>query len=67
MPAMTLAVGAKHHGTTGLGQFIRSTGTALWREYRSRRAISFLLEQDERTLRDLGITRSEVERVVRGW
>ena len=67
MSAMLLAVGAMHRATASLGQIVRTVGAALGREYRTRRVISFLLEQDECTLRDLGIARSEVERVVRGW
>ena len=38
---------------------------AILREYRLRRQVSYLLEQDARTLADLGLTHHDVARVVR--
>lgn len=67
MSTMILAAGSRHRAAAGLRRFMRSLRMAIVREYRIRREISFLREQDERTLNDLGISRSEVERAVRGW
>ena len=39
---------------------------AIAREYRLRRQVSYLLEQDARMLADLGLTHHDVARVVRG-
>ena len=67
MSAMILAAGQGRRAAAGLRRFVHGIGTAIVREYRSRREISFLMEQDERTLHDLGLTRCDVERAVRGW
>jgi uncharacterized protein YjiS (DUF1127 family) len=67
MSTLILAAGSGRRATAGLARFALAVGTAIVREYRARREISFLMEQDDRTLHDLGISRSEVERAVRGW
>jgi uncharacterized protein YjiS (DUF1127 family) len=35
-------------------------------EFRFRRQIAFLMQQDERMLRDIGLSRGDVRRAVRG-
>lgn len=67
MSTLILAAGSRSRAAAGLARFVRAVGKAIVREYRTRREISFLMEQDDRTLHDLGISRSEVERAVRGW
>ncbi len=67
MSALLLAAGSKSRVATGLSRFFHGLAAAVVREYRTRREISFLRQQDDRTLHDLGINRSEVERAVRGW
>lgn len=67
MSTLILAAGSRSRTAAGLARFARAVGTAIVREYRARREISYLMEQDDRTLHDLGISRSEVERAVRGW
>ena len=68
MPAVILAVGTRYRLVAiGLGRFIRSVAVAIWREDRTHREMGFLMEQDDRVLDDIGITRCEVEQAVRGW
>lgn len=67
MSTLILAAGSRRLAAAGLARFARAVYAAIIREYRTRREISFLMEQDDRTLHDLGISRSEVERAVRGW
>ncbi len=45
-------------------RFLRRMGAAIGRWWRNRQAIQTLTEADTAILRDLGISRSDVERVV---
>ncbi|WP_439817538.1 DUF1127 domain-containing protein [Zavarzinia sp. CC-PAN008] len=39
---------------------------ALWAEWKARKAAWYLMGLDDARLRDIGLTRSEIDRVVRG-
>ncbi len=67
MSASILAAGGSRRAASGLCRLFGRLGAALARELRLQRDIRFLMEQDDRMLHDLGLTRSDVERVVRGW
>lgn len=47
------------------GGWLGRLAAAVVSEWRMRRQVAFLLEQDDRMLRDLGVCRSDVMRVVR--
>ncbi len=59
----TLSSGS-HSGTHGLGSSLRRLWNAYW-AHRARNATVFLLRGlDDRTLRDIGMDRSEIESIV---
>jgi uncharacterized protein YjiS (DUF1127 family) len=66
MSALKMATGGNRQQLS-----LRSRGwlsrlvAAVVSEWRLRRQVTFLLEQDDRTLRDLGLCRSDVARFVR--
>jgi uncharacterized protein YjiS (DUF1127 family) len=66
MAMMTTLVGARGRAAVDLGAVLRGVVAAVAREWRTRREVAFLMRQDERMLRDIGVSRSEIERAVRG-
>ena len=48
------------------GSAMRGVFAALANERRVRREIAYLMQQDERILSDIGLSRSDVTRAVRG-
>ena len=49
----------------GAGHWLGRIVAAVTSEWRLRRQVAFLLEQNDYMLRDLGLCRSDVERIVR--
>jgi hypothetical protein len=49
----------------GFGRAIRVVAPGFAREYRLRRQIAFLMQQDPRMLADIGLTHADVARTVR--
>ena len=48
-------------GMRGLAGDLMAAGAALWRVWRNRREVQLLTELDDRTLKDIGLLRSDVE------
>ncbi|MGD9508805.1 MAG: DUF1127 domain-containing protein [Geminicoccaceae bacterium] len=65
MAAMGLALPRSRGAVEAASRWVRLLVTHLQRERRRRREIAWLLEQDDRMLGDLGVSRHEIARVVR--
>jgi len=70
MYSQTFAAGAaardRHHGFAGaIKQFVRQTAGAVTREIAVQRALSDLRALDDRMLRDIGISRMDLELAAR--
>ena len=65
MSTLDMTVGAGRRHPLRLHRWLRALAWRAGREWRLRRQVAFLLQQDDRMLRDLGLTRGEVERSVR--
>ena len=66
MSVMNVAVGSRsRHRPLRFRPWLARLAWRMAREWRLRRQVAFLLEQDDRMLRDLGLCRSDVERCVR--
>ena len=59
-------IGARQRGATDLGAAIWAVVARAARERRVRRDIAFLMDQDERMLSDIGLTRGDIARALRG-
>ena len=66
MNMMTMLASARGRAASDLGSAMRGVFAALAKERRVRRQIAFLMQQDERILSDIGLSRSDVTRAVRG-
>jgi uncharacterized protein YjiS (DUF1127 family) len=66
MSVVNMAAGLPRQGRAPrAGAWLGCLAAAIASEWRLRRQVAFLLEQDDRMLRDLGLCRSDVMRVVR--
>ena len=66
MNMMTTLASARGRAASDLGSAMRGVFAALANERRVRREVAHLMRQDERMLRDIGLSRAEVMRAVRG-
>jgi uncharacterized protein YjiS (DUF1127 family) len=66
MNTMSLIVGARARGTLDLGFLLRGVFASMANQRRIRRDVAFLMQQDERLLSDIGLSRCDVTRAVRG-
>ena len=66
MNMMTTLASARGRAASDLGSAMRGVFAALANERRVRREIAHLMRQDEWILSDLGLSRSDVTRAVRG-
>ena len=66
MNMMTTLASARGRAASDLGSAMRGVFAALANERRVRREIAYLMQQDERILSDIGLSRSDVTRAVRG-
>jgi uncharacterized protein YjiS (DUF1127 family) len=67
MSVMSMTTGVRRRMLAPrVGAWLGRVAAAVASEWRLRRQVAFLLEQDDRMLRDLGLSRSDVMRVVRG-
>ena len=64
MAAIELAL-PRACGAAAVSRWARQLAAVLQRELQSRREIAWLMEQDDRMLGDLGVSRHEIGRVVR--
>ena len=71
MSVMTTTAGARGWAAADLGAVIRSVTAAVAREIRVRWDTNYLMEQSDRMLSDIGLSRDEVMRAARvmrgGW
>jgi uncharacterized protein YjiS (DUF1127 family) len=58
--------GARLRAGNDLGRALRAMAGAVAREIRTRRQVAYLMRQDDRMLRDIGLSRAEILRAVRG-
>ena len=66
MTSMAMAASRTRRGLfEGVKVGVRALVRALVREYRLRRQIAFLMQQDQRMLADIGLTQDDVARTVR--
>ena len=66
MTSMAMAAPRTRRGLLGgLQVMLRALSRTLAREYRLRRQIAFLMQQDQRMLADIGLTHADVARTVR--
>ena len=66
MSTMSTIAGARGWSAADLRAVIRSVTAAVAREIRIRRDTNYLMEQSDHMLRDIGLSRAEVMRAVRG-
>ena len=66
MAVVNMIAGARMRAAEDLGGAIRALARAVSREIRTRREVTYLMEQDEHMLRDIGLSRAEIMRAVRG-
>ena len=66
MSVMIMAADGSRRAAAGLGHRIGGMVAAVKREYCIRHEIRSLLERGDYLLRDIGLSRSDVERLVRG-
>ena len=59
-------IATRQRGATDLGSVIWAVVARAARERRVRRDIAFLMDQDERMLSDIGLTRGDIARALRG-
>jgi uncharacterized protein YjiS (DUF1127 family) len=66
MTSMAMAASRTRRGLfAGVRVALRALARTLAREYRLRRQIAFLMQQDQRMLADIGLTHDDVARTVR--
>src|SRR5690348_4433656 len=65
MATMGLALPRSRGIAEAAGRWMRRLVTQFQRELKSRREITWLMEQDDRMLGDLGVCRHEIARIVR--
>jgi uncharacterized protein YjiS (DUF1127 family) len=66
MSSVAMVRGAAGSSATRPRRWIARFAAAVADEFRFRRQVAFLLQQDERMLRDIGLSRGDVRRAVRG-
>ena len=66
MSTMSTIAGARGWAAADLRAVIQSVTAAVAREIRIRRDTNYLMEQSDHMLRDIGLSRAEVMRAVRG-
>ena len=66
MSSVAMVRGAAGSSATRPRCWIARFAAAVADELRFRRQIAFLMQQDERMLRDIGLSRADVRRVVHG-
>jgi uncharacterized protein YjiS (DUF1127 family) len=66
MTMTTMIAGARGRAAIDLGWAVRGALAAVADYRRIRREIAYLLQQDERMLSDIGLSRWDVTRAVRG-
>ena len=65
MTTIGLARPGTHVATTTVWRWVGMMAAAVHRELRQRREVAWLMQQDDRMLSDLGLSRHDINRVVR--